>query len=158
MVGLSDMESGGTQKSAVRRYAGLRNLAAAPFIWLMIIPAVILDIFLEIYHRICFPLYGMEYVKRSQYIRITDRAKLPYLKWYEKFNCAYCGYVNGLLHYASVIAGKTESYWCAIAHLEERGYVPTEHEKFFAKYGEEASLRRRYFEHDQEFGSDHERN
>lgn len=137
-------------------YAPLRSAIATPFIWLMIVPAVILDMFLELYHRVCFPLYGMPYVKRSQYIRITDRAKLPYLAWYEKINCAYCGYVNGLLHYTSVIAGKTESYWCAIAHLEERGYVATEHEKFFAKFGDEASLRRRYFLHEKEFGSDFE--
>jgi len=141
----------GKKNDAIHTHSNVRNAVAAPFIWLMIVPAVILDVFLEIYHRICFPLYGIPYVKRSQYIRITDRTKLPYLKWYEKFNCAYCGYVNGLLHYASVIAGITESYWCGIAHLEERGYTPTEHEKDFAKYGNEAALRRRYFEHDQEF-------
>ncbi|MBP9757235.1 MAG: hypothetical protein KBD06_01410 [Candidatus Pacebacteria bacterium] len=134
--------------SALLRYA-----IATPVTFFMVIPLVILDVFLELYHRVCFPLYGMAYVKRSQYIRITDRAKLPYLTWYEKINCAYCGYANGLLHYASVIAGKTESYWCAIAHLEERGYVATEHENFFAKYGDEASLRRRYFLHEKEFGS-----
>lgn len=129
-------------------------MLATPFLWLMLIPLVFLDIFLEIYHRICFPLYGIPYVARSHYIRITDRAKLPYLSWYEKINCAYCGYANGLLHYASVIAGKTESYWCAIAHLEARGYVATEHEKFFARYGDDGSLQRRYFLHKKEFGSD----
>ena len=143
-----------TKKDSIHTHTFFRNTLAVPFVWLMIIPAVILDIFIEIYHRITFPLYGIPYVQRSQYIRITDRGKLPYLKWYEKINCMYCGYVNGLLHYASVIAGKTESYWCAITHLEERGYVPTEDEKNFAKYGDEASLRRRYFLHDQEFGPD----
>jgi hypothetical protein len=130
----------------------LRSTIATPFLALMIIPIVILDLFVECYHRVCFPLYGIPYVKRSHYIRVTDRAKLPYLTWVEKINCAYCGYANGLLHYVSVIAGKTESYWCAIAHLEERGYIPTQHEKDFAKYGDEASLRRRYFLHDETFG------
>ena len=46
---------------------------------MIIIPVALADILVEIYHRICFPLYGMAYVKRSQYIRITDREKLPYL-------------------------------------------------------------------------------
>ena len=142
------------QKDPIHTHTLWGDALATPFIWLMIIPAVILDIFLEIYHRICFPLYGISYVKRSQYIRIADRAKLPYLTWYEKIYCAYCGYVNGLLHYASVIAGITESYWCAVAHLEERGYTPTQHEKDFSKYGDESSLRSRYFLHDQEFGPD----
>ena len=120
----------------------------------MIIPVLFADLCIEIYHRITFPLYGIPYVKRSHYIRIVDREKLPYLTWAERMGCAYCGYVNGWLHYASVIAGKTESYWCAIAHLEVRGYVPSEHEKAFVKYGDEAALRKRYHLHDVRYGSD----
>lgn len=136
------------------RHRTLRHALSTPFIWGMIIPVFICDIAIEIYHRICFPLYGIPLVKRSQYIRITDRAKLPYLKWHEKMNCAYCGYMNGWFHYASTIAGRTENYWCAIAHLEERGYVPSAHEKSFAKYGDEAALRRRYALHERDFGAD----
>jgi len=132
----------------------LRYFVAGPLIWLMIVPIVISDIFFEIYHRIAFPIYGIPYVKRSQYIRITDREKLPYLSLAEKIGCAYCGYVNGWLHYASTIAGRTESYFCAIAHLEERGYIPSEHEKLFVKYGDEAALKKRYFMHDLEYGPD----
>ncbi len=132
----------------------LRNLLSAPFIWGMIFPIMFADLCLEIYHHICFPLYGITLVKRSHYIRIADRAKLPYLRWYEKIFCAYCGYANGWMHYASVIAGKTENYWCAVAHLENRGYVPSEHEKSFAKYGDEASLRRRYEDHEKLYGRD----
>ena len=127
-----------------KKYRTLRHILATPFIWLMIVPTVFSDILLEVYHRVSFPLYGIPYVKRSDYIRIVDRAKLPYLSWPERLGCAYCGYVNGWLHYASVIAGKTEAYWCAIAHLEDRGYVPSEHEKSFVKYGDEAALRKRY--------------
>lgn len=122
----------------------LRYLVASPLIWMMIIPVVIADVFLEVYHRIAFPIYGIPLVQRSRYIRIVDRAKLPYLAWYEKAGCAYCGYVNGWLHYASVIAGRTESYFCAISHLEERGYVPPRHEKDFMKFGDDAALKKRY--------------
>ncbi len=122
----------------------IRHVIAAPFIWAMIVPVVIADVALEIYHRLCFPLYGIPYVKRSRYIRIVDRTKLPYLTWAERLGCAYCGYVNGWLHYASVIAGKTEHYWCAIAHIQNRGYIPDQHELDFVKYGDEAELRKRY--------------
>jgi hypothetical protein len=134
------------------KYRSFRNIISIPVIWAMVIPLIVCDICIEIYHRICFPLYGIPYVQRSRYIRVTDREKLPYLRWYEKINCAYCGYANGWLHYASVIAGKTESYFCAVAHLEERGYVPTEHEKSFAKYGDEGSLKRRYALDDELYG------
>lgn len=132
----------------------IRWAIGAPLVWMMIIPVVISDIFIEIYHRLAFPIYGIEYVKRSHYIRIWDRGKLPYLTWYEKAGCMYCAYVNGWLHYASVIAGRTENYFCAIAHVETRGYVPTEFEKSFAKYGSEAALKRRYAHYQKDFGSE----
>ncbi len=118
----------------------------------MAIPVVFADLCVEIYHRVAFPIYGIPYVKRSQYIRIVDREKLPYLSWHEKLSCAYCGYVNGWLHYASTIAGRTESYFCAISHLEVRGYIASEHEKSFVKYGDEAALRKRYATHELKYG------
>jgi hypothetical protein len=139
-----------------KQYQFVKNVLSTPIIWGMIIPVVFCDICIEIYHRICFPIYGIPYVIRSRYIRITDREKLPYLRWYEKIACAYCGYVNGWFHYASVIAGKTESYFCAIAHLEDRGYIPSEHEKSFVKYGDEAALRRRYALYDLKYGKEKE--
>ena len=132
----------------------LRYFVAAPLIWLMIVPIAIADVFVEIYHRIAFPIYGIRYVKRSQYIRIVDREKLPYLSWSEKIGCAYCGYVNGWLHYASTIAGRTESYFCDISHLETRGYMPSEHEQSFVKYGDEAALKKRYFMHEKKYPHD----
>jgi hypothetical protein len=132
----------------------MRWLVGAPLVWLMIVPVVISDIFLELYHRIAFPIFGIKIVKRGQYIRIIDRGRLEYLTWYEKIGCMYCGYVNGWLHYASVIAGRTQNYFCAIAHLEERGFVPSEFEKSFAKYGDEAALRRRYEQHYLDYGAE----
>ena len=130
------------------------GVIVGPVITFLLIPIAITDICVEIYHRICFPIYGIPYVKRSRYIRISDREKLPYLTWYEKLWCMYCGYVNGWFHYASTIAGRTENYFCAVAHLEERGYVPTEFEKSFAKYGDEAALRKRYASHEEKYPDD----
>lgn len=130
----------------------IKHTISAPFIWAILFPVLITDVFLEIYHRICFPLYGIPYVKRSHYIKFLDRAKLPYLTFPEKVGCIYCGYMNGWFHYASVIAGKTESYWCAVAHIEGRGYIPDIHEKNFAKYGNEVALKRRYHIHEEKYG------
>lgn len=132
----------------------LRYGVAAPLIWVLIIPIAIADLFVEVYHQIAFPIYGIPKVKRSQYIRIVDRAKLPYLSWYERIACAYCGYINGWFHYASTIAGRTESYFCSITHMEARGYVPSEHEKSFMKYGDDAALKTRYSSHDIEYGKE----
>lgn len=123
--------------------AYVKNVASAPFIFGMAVPFVFLDICLELYHRVCFPLYGLAYVRRSDYIKI-DRHKLKYLTFKEKMGCLYCGYANGLLHYASVIAGITEKYWCGIMHQKHQGFVPPPHHKDFVEYGDEAAFYKKY--------------
>jgi hypothetical protein len=106
----------------------------------MAIPLVILDIGLEIFHRVCFRLCHIPYVKRSRFIKI-DRQKLSYLKWFEKLNCAYCGYANGLLQYAVAIGAETEKYWCGIMHAKYKDFKPPKHHKDFLPYGDEQAFR-----------------
>jgi len=115
-----------------------RNWIAIPFIFSMIIPLVILDIFLEVYHQIAFRLYNLKLLKRSDHIRI-DRQKLKYLNLLEKFGCTYCGYANGLLEYARTIAGETEKYWCGIKHGKVSGgdtFIEPSYQKDFLEYGD----------------------
>ncbi|MFZ6022699.1 MAG: hypothetical protein ACOYT9_04535 [Patescibacteria group bacterium] len=113
----------------------IRHLLSMPFIYGMILPALVLDLTLEVYHTICFPLYGIAYVKRKNYIRI-DRQKLEYLTFMEKLNCMYCGYVNGLFAYAVQVAAETEKYWCSIKHKSDASFkAPTHHESFL-EYGD----------------------
>jgi len=112
-----------------------RHAISSPFIFMMIVPFVILDLFLEIYHRICFPLYGLAYVKRSDYI-IFDRQKLSYLPWYDKVFCTYCAYGNGLPLYTSAVAAATEKYWCGIKHQRARIKALGDEEKDYLEYGD----------------------
>lgn len=110
----------------------IKHLISAPFIYSVFFPVLLLDIFLEIYHRVGFVLYGINYVKRSEYIAI-DRHKLSYLSGVEKINCMYCGYVNGFFAYAVAIAGETEKYWCGIHHDKKNKklkHTPKHHKKF----------------------------
>ena len=48
----------------------LRHLFSAPFIYIIIFPLVILDIFIEPYKQIRFRLCGIELIRRKNYIRI----------------------------------------------------------------------------------------
>jgi len=121
-------------------HKGLRHLLAMPFIWGISLPLVIMDFFLEIYHHVAFPLYGIPIVKRSSYIRI-DRQKLSYLSSWDKLGCMYCGYANGLAAYMVRIAGDTEKYWCGIKHKEGNGYVPQPHQKDFMTYGDKQTFK-----------------
>lgn len=118
----------------------LRHFISAPFIYVCIVPAVFLDLVVELYHRVCFPLYRLPYVKRTAYIRV-DRQRLSYLNFLEKLNCMYCGYMNGLFHYVSAIAGASEAYWCGIMHEKKKGFIPPAHHKDFLPYGDEKAYR-----------------
>lgn len=113
----------------------LRHWVSVPIIGVQVIPLIILDIFTEFYHRICFPLYGLDFVSRNKYIKI-DRYKLKYLTFREKIGCAYCGYANGLLPYASRIAAETEKYWCGIKHSKSKKFQEPKHHKKFMNYGD----------------------
>jgi len=113
----------------------LAHLLTSPLIYGMIIPAILLDVILFFYQQIIFRIYKFEPINRNDYI-IFDRQYLGYLNSIEKFNCMYCSYFNGLMHYASAIASRTELYFCPIKHAKRIAY---EHEYYdeFLLYGDE---------------------
>jgi len=119
----------------------LRHIVSTPFIYAVFFPLVLLDLFVEIYHRICFPLYHLPYIRRSNYL-VFDRAKLPYLNWLEKINCTYCSYAGGFLRYAAAIAEASEQYWCGIAHQRHPEMYQSPHEKMYLPYGDEPAYRK----------------
>ena len=105
-------------KTGLLRYvleAELRHVPAIPFIYALIVPMLALDLALSVYQWICFPLFRIERVRRSD-CWVYDRSHLAYLNALEKLNCAYCSYGNGLAAYFSEIASRTEQYWCPIKH------------------------------------------
>ncbi|MEI7891003.1 MAG: hypothetical protein WCI36_03450 [bacterium] len=112
----------------------IRHIASMPFIYSMLIPAVILDVFITIYQFFAFPLYGIPKVKRSEYF-VYDRRFLDYLNVIQKVHCVYCTYVNGLFAYAVEIGARTERYWCPIkAASKPKAYHGWYKE--FADYGD----------------------
>lgn len=121
-----------------------------PFIWAMMIPALIVDIFVTIYQIICFPIYKIPKVKRKEYV-VMDRYNLFYLGRVEKVNCWYCEYFNGVISYAREIAARTEQYWCPIKHSQSLKDKHSRYDKFFdfgdyIKYREELETRRSDFD------------
>lgn len=122
----------------------LKHIIVIPLISSVVIPLIICDIWGEIYHRICFPLCRIPYVKRKNYIKLIDRAKLQYLNLFQKIYCVYCGYANGVIQYWAEIAGRTERYWCGIQHEKEPHFIPPAHHKNFSKYGDEEEFKKKY--------------
>jgi hypothetical protein len=111
----------------------------APVIYSLIVPLVLLDLFVMLYQAVCFPVYGIAKVPRSDYF-VFDRAHLAYLNAIEKLNCAYCTYANGLIAYVREVASRTEEYWCPIKHA--RRVVGT-HARYsgFEDYGDAEAYR-----------------
>ncbi len=112
----------------------LRHIASAPFIYSMIVPLVFFDISVSIYQAICFRLYGIPRVKRSEHM-VIDRHYLKNLNLLDRFNCVFCGYGNGVISYAREIISKTEQYWCPIKHAEKLKSSSQRYNKFL-EYGE----------------------
>lgn len=135
----------------LRFIAGARPLVilTAPVIYLGWLPFLLMDLFVTLYQRICFPVYGIPLVRRGEYV-ILDRAELPYLNLIEKFNCFYCSYGNGVAAYTREVAARTEQYWCPIKHARRMRGAHERYPDFF-DYGDAeayraglARLRRQY--------------
>jgi len=122
--------------------ASFLSILVSPIIYSMIIPFVLLDAWLWLYQTVCFPAYGMEKVKRSQYI-FLDRSRLKYLNFIERLNCDFCGYGNGVIAYAREVASRTEQYFCPIKHANHcAGTHPRYGE--FIDYGDGESYRKNW--------------
>lgn len=124
-------------KMGLLRYllsAEWRSVLSVPFIYPVIVPLVLLDVFVTLYQWVCFPLYRIPRVQRSDFF-VFDRTHLAYLNLLEKINCAYCSYGNGLMAYAREVVGLTEQYWCPIKHARK---VLQAHPHYhgFADYGD----------------------
>jgi hypothetical protein len=133
-----------TRLHAYILYASSVNVLTVPIIWLCIFPIVFLDLVITIYQSICFRVYRIPLVKRSDYI-VMDRNHLAYLNAVEKLNCAYCSYVSGILSYAQEIVARTEQFWCPIKHAMK---LTTAHNRYrtFIEYGDAEEYRKRFDE------------
>jgi hypothetical protein len=115
-------------------------LFTAPIIYSTLVPFALLDAAVTVYQRTCFRVYGIAQVRRSDHF-IFDRALLSYLNAFERFNCWFCSYGNGVISYAREIAARTEQFWCPIKHSQR---ILGSHERYhaFADYGDAASYAR----------------
>ena len=80
------------------RRASPATIATAPIVYSMIVPLALLDLWATIFQAVCFRVYRIPKVRRSDYIA-RDRSRLAYLNWIEALNCAYCSYGNGVITY-----------------------------------------------------------
>lgn len=111
-----------------------QNYFTMPIIYGMVLPMVFFDLCVSIYQWICFPIFNIPRVKRSNYL-ILDHQYLDYLNIIEKADCLYCSYAVGLLAYASEITARTEQYFCPIKHARRILGAHSRYESFLS-YGD----------------------
>lgn len=123
------------------RESNFLNFISSPVIYALVVPLMILDLSLTLYQLVCFPIYRIRKVPRSDFI-VFDRYQLEYLNAVEKLNCTFCSYGNGVIAYGREIASRTEERWCPIKHANRvRGL----HQRYyqFDDYGDAQSYRER---------------
>jgi len=133
-----------TLVTRLRTYLGearLLNILTVPLIWGCLLPALLMDLSVTIFHSLCFRVYKIPLVRRSDYI-VIDHQALTYLNIIEKVNCIYCGYFNGLIAYVQEIAARTEQFWCPIKHARKTVGLHSRYRKFL-EYGDAAGFRNR---------------
>ncbi|MES9936816.1 MAG: hypothetical protein ABW153_10240 [Sedimenticola sp.] len=123
------------------REAKLRHVLTAPLIYALIIPVSLMDLLVSLYQQVCFRVYDVPLVQRSEYLAI-DRHQLAYLNVIEKFNCFYCSYANGVIAYSREVGARTEQYWCPIKHARRTRDAHGRTERFL-DYGDAEAYRRR---------------
>jgi hypothetical protein len=121
-----------------------RYLISAPFIYGMLIPAVFWHSCIEVYHQVCFRLYGIPLVRYRDYF-VYDRKLLSWLNPWEKIHCIYCSYVNNLIRYSAEIGGRTERYWCPIKYYRRITNTHSQYPKFVSE-SDPIKLRRQWEE------------
>jgi len=123
------------------RSSSLLNILTIPFIWGCLLPALFMDLMVSIFHSVCFRIYKIPLVRRSDYI-VIDRHALIYLNIIEKINCVYCGYFGGLIGYVQEISARTEQYWCPIKHARKQAALHSRYRKFL-EYGDAEGYRQK---------------
>ena len=130
------------QKTSLSAYVlNARPMAvlSSPFVYVLIIPLLLLDLSVSIFQAVCFPAYGIPKVRRSDYL-VFDHRYLSYLNILEKVNCGYCSYANGIIAFFREVAARAEQHWCPIKHAR-RILAAHPHYGEFAEYGDAGAYR-----------------
>ena len=118
-----------------------RILIVMPVIYSMIVPLVLIDLTVSFYQWICFWAYGIPYVKRGKYIQHLHRGGHMVHPW-DRLNCLYCSYANGVIAYVPAILVETEKYWCPIKYQARKNFTPPHPQGDFADPDDEKALRK----------------
>lgn len=122
--------------------SGIVGIAIAPLMYSMVVPLAFLDVSMTVFQAVVFTHSRIPKTNRGEFI-VIDRHKLGYLNYFEKLNCVYCGYANGVVARAREIISRTEKHWCPIRHARTTR-APHAQYASFLDYGDAETYRAEY--------------
>ncbi len=93
----------------------LMDMIAAFSVYSCFLPLLLLDVFIWQFQTLYFRIKEIPLIERRRYV-IIDRYQLAKLTIFQKINCMYCEYANGVVAYAKAVVNQMELYSCAIKH------------------------------------------
>lgn len=93
------------------------HILVLPFALAMIIPFLLFDFCISLYHRIAFGICGMKRVKRKPNFKI-DQQKIALLDRKERFFAVLILYASGVISYSKKIIAESDQYWCQPRQLK----------------------------------------
>lgn len=89
--------------SHIRRIGWARTFAGGLSMYLCIPLLIVLHVTVcvALYQWLLRPLFGIPRVRWADHV-IIDRHRIAGMSWFDKFNCMFCGYANGLVTMANM--------------------------------------------------------
>lgn len=106
----------------------LFDIIATVSTYACLLPLIFLDISLWQFQNIYFRIMEIPLIERKKYV-ILDRFRLGKLSIWQRINCLYCEYANGIVGYSKAVVNQMELYSCAIKHAAHP--LGQEHQKDF---------------------------
>ena len=106
-------------KHAKKKNSLFGNILALPFAIAFLIPLVVYDLFLSLFHRIVFGLCKIKKVNRKSHFKV-DQMKIAQLSKMQRFYAIYILYLRGLMNFGAKIAQECEYHWCQVRPTKGR--------------------------------------
>lgn len=97
----------------------IRHIFVMPFAVAFLLPVMVFDMCLSLFHRIIFGICGMKKVNRKSHFKV-DQMKIAQLSKMQRFYAIYLLYLKGIMSFGLKIAQESEQYWCHVRPVKGR--------------------------------------
>ena len=119
-------------KPTKKKRSFFRHIIVLPFAVVFLVPLVVFDISLSLFHRIVFGICKMKKVNRKTHFKV-DQMKIAQLSKMQRFFAIYILYLRGIMNFGAKIAQECEYYWCQVRPTKGRQQMTIDKSKMGVK-------------------------